>query len=154
MRRVMILLMLVFSALTMRATDTVHVKQTKVPILIDRADNVLFYLRINAGQSEKMTDLQLRFDDAVNFDEIEAIKLYYGGTEGYQREGNIYYAPVQYVSSHSQGKTRAANPSYSVLVDEHNDVGRTLNFNVDYKLFPSINYFWISLQMKPSTSLL
>lgn len=154
MGRVIILLLLVFSALTMRATDTVHVKQTKVPILIDRADNVLFYLRINAGQSEKMTDLQLRFDDAVNFDEIEAIKLYYGGTEGYQREGNIYYAPVQYVSSHSQGKTRAANPSYSVLVDEHNDVGRTLNFNVDYKLFPSINYFWISLQMKPSTSLL
>lgn len=154
MRKLVVLLMLAFVATTVLAVDTVRVKQTQIPVLIDRVDNVLFYLRIDADESEKLDEVKLKFSELVDLSEIEAVKLYYGGTDGFQREGEIFYAPVQYVTSHSPGRTKAANPSYSILVDEHKNIGNEVVFSADYKLFPDVNYFWVSLQMKPNASLL
>ena len=146
--------MLIFVVSATFAADSVRVKQTRIPVLIDRVDNVLFYLRIDAKESKALNEVKLLFADDVNLNEIEAVKLYYGGTDGFQREGKVFYAPVQYISSHTPGKTKAANPSYSILVDEQKSVKREVVFSTDYKLFPDINYFWISLQMKPDASLL
>lgn len=154
MRRMFILLSLLLTALSTMAVDSVRIKQTKVPVLIERTDNVMFYLRIDAKESKNLNEVKMHIGKDVNLNEIESIKLYYGGTDGYQREGKIYYAPVQYISSHTPGKTKAANPSYSVLVNEQKDVTNEVTFTTDYKLFPDVNYFWISLQMKPNTSLL
>lgn len=134
--------------------DTVQVKQTNVPVLIDRKDNVLFYIRINAEESRKLSEVKLRFSDEVNLTEIESVKLYYGGTEAAEKEGQTLFAPVQYVSAFTPGKTREANPSYSVKVAEKRFPGREVIFSSENALFPGINYFWISLQMKPNTSLL
>jgi len=91
----------------------------------------------------------------VNLNEVEAVKLYYSGTEAPQRAGQLHYSPVQqYVSSHAQGKTRCANPSYSLKVEEVIAPVSEVIFSPDYKLFPGINYFWVSLQMIPNASLL
>src|SRR5690606_36238081 len=57
-------------------------------------------------------------------------------------------------SGFTPGKTREANPSYSVKVVEQKSPGIEVVFSANYPLFPGINYFWISLQMKPTTSLL
>lgn len=154
MRKTVFLLLLIFVVSATFAADSVRVKQTRIPVLIDRVDNVLFYLRIDAKESKALNEVKLLFADDVNLNEIEAVKLYYGGTDGFQREGKVFYAPVQYISSHTPGKTKAANPSYSILVDEQKSVKREVVFSTDYKLFPDINYFWISLQMKPDASLL
>ncbi len=94
-----------------QAADTIQVKQTKTPILIDRTDNVLFYVRINAENSKELSDIKLRFSEEVNLSEIAAVKLYYSGTEAPQRSDQLHFAPVgQYISSHSPGKTLSANP--------------------------------------------
>ena len=154
MRKTIFLLLLIFVVSATFAADSVRVKQTRIPVLIDRVDNVLFYLRIDAKESKALNEVKLLFADDVNLNEIEAVKLYYGGTDGFQREGKVFYAPVQYISSHTPGKTKAANPSYSILVDEQKSIKREVVFSTDYKLFPDINYFWISLQMKPDASLL
>lgn len=154
MKKVSILSLLLLFVTMSFAVDTVRVKQTKIPILIDREDNVLFYIRIDAKESTRMDQVKLKFSNDANLKEIESLKLYYGGTEGVQREGTIYFAPVQYISSHAPGKTKAANPSYSILVDEQKNMGSEVTFSADYKLFPGVNYFWISLQMKPDASLL
>lgn len=154
MRKTVFLLLLIFVVSATFAADSVRVKQTRIPVLIDRVDNVLFYLRIDAKESKALNEVKLLFADDVNLNEIEAVKLYYGGTDGFQREGKVFYAPVQYISSHTPGKTKAANPSYSILVDEQKSIKREVVFSTDYKLFPDINYFWISLQMKPDASLL
>lgn len=142
-----------FSSLFAFGVDTVQVKQNKVPVLIDRIDNVIYYIRIDAENSKELNEVRLRIGDNVNMSEIESIKLYYGGTEASQRAGQTFYAPVQYVSSHAVGKTREANPSYSVKVVEQRSPGKEVVLSPNYKLFPGINYFWISLQMKPGTSL-
>lgn len=54
------LIFLFFCSASMWAIDTVDVKQTKIPILIEREDNVLFYLRIDALESEMLNELKLK----------------------------------------------------------------------------------------------
>ncbi|MDO5664062.1 MAG: sialidase family protein [Bacteroidia bacterium] len=142
------------SLLSVQAVDTIQVKQTQIPILIDRVDNVLFYIRIDAKEAKELNELKLKFGKDVNLNEIQSVKLYYGGTEAIQRKEQTFYAPVQYVSGFTVGKTREANPSYSVKIVEQKSPKNDVVFSANRHLFPGINYFWISLQMKPSTSLL
>lgn len=136
-----------------KASDTIFVKETRIPILIERQDNVLFYLRLNAKDSRTLNDIVLKFGKDVNLSEIQAVKLYYGGTEALQDYGKNRFAPVTYVSSLTPGKTLAANSSYSVLKAEVKTPGNEIVLKGNQKLFPGINYFWISLQMKPEASL-
>lgn len=109
----LVILSVVFFA-PLQAIDTIRVKQTKIPILIEREDNVLFYFRIDASESEMLNELEFKFSDYTNLDEIESIKLYYSGTESVQHKNEIRFAPVEYISSHSVGNTLKANPSYSI----------------------------------------
>ena len=149
---ILLLATLVFMPLL--ATDTLMVKETKIPILIEREDNVLFYLRIDAVESKMLNELKFKFSDDVNLQEIASIKLYYGGTEAVQRSDQIYFSPVEYISSHSVGKTLKANSSYSIKVVEQKHPQHKVVLSPNYKLFPGINYFWVSLEMKPSASIL
>ena len=138
---------------TLCAADTLFIKETRIPILIERQDNVLFYLRLDAKESQTLNDVVLNLGEGVNLSEIQSIKLYYGGTEALQDSGKKRFAPVGYISSNTPGKTLAANPSYSIKKSEVTNPGNQVVLKGDQKLFPGINYFWISLQMKPGTSL-
>lgn len=149
-------ILLFLSPLQMSAQkqDTVAVRETRIPVLIERQDNELFNLRIDATQSQVLNDVKLSFGKEVNLNEIEAVKLYYGGTESSERKGKTYFAPVDYIPSNTPGKTLAANPSYSILKAEVKAPKRDVVLKVDQKLYPSVNYFWVSLQMKPTASVL
>lgn len=149
-------ILLFLSPLQMSAQkqDTVAVRETRIPVLIERQDNELFNLRIDATQSQVLNDVKLSFGKEVNLNEIEAVKLYYGGTESSERKGKTYFAPVGYIPSNTPGKTLAANPSYSILKAEVKAPKRDVVLKVDQKLYPGVNYFWVSLQMKPTASVL
>lgn len=149
-------ILLFLSPLQMSAQkqDTVAVRETRIPVLIERQDNELFNLRIDATQSQVLNDVKLSFGKEVNLNEIEAVKLYYGGTESSERKGKNYFAPVDYIPSNTPGKTLAANPSYSILKAEVKAPKRDVVLKVDQKLYPGVNYFWVSLQMKPTASVL
>lgn len=136
------------------ASDTVFVRETQIPILIERQDNVLFLLRLNAKESRSLDKVVLNFGKDVKLADIQSVKLYYGGTEARQNYGRKSFAPVSYISSHTPGKTLAANPSYSINKSQVNNPGRKVTLTANQNLFPGINYFWISLQMKPEASLL
>ena len=78
MRKLNYSLLLLWAALCFTpilAIDTIRVKQTKIPILIEREDNVLFYFRIDASESEMLNELKFKISDNTNLDEIEAVKL-------------------------------------------------------------------------------
>lgn len=158
MKRIFWLLGTVFFMSSLQATaqtpDTVAVRETRIPVLIERQDNELFNLRIEATQSQMLNDVNLKFGPDVNLNEIEAVKLYYGGTESAERKGKTYFAPVDYISSNAPGKTLAANPSYSILKSEVKSPKREVVLKADQKLYPGVNYFWVSLQMKPAASVL
>ena len=138
---------------TLCAADTLFIKETRIPILIERQDNVLFYLRLDAKDSKVLDKVVLKFDEETVLSDIQSVKLYYGGTEALQDVGKKRFAPVEYISSHAPGKTLAANPFYSIKKAEVNNPKNEIVLKGEQKLFPGINYFWISLQMKPGTSL-
>lgn len=134
------------------AQDTVAVYEPQIPILIERQDNVLFNVRVDAKQNKSLKEVKLCFDASVNLEEIAAVKLYYSGTEGAGRPG-IYYSPnVDYIANRLPGNTLVANPSYSVLKSRIDSPQRELILQANQYLFPGINYFWISLQMRPNAS--
>lgn len=133
--------------------DTVRIRETRIPVLIDRSDNELFYLRIDARHCKTLEEVTVDFGSQVNLNEIAALKLYYAGTEGVQREGKTFYAPAAYLSRNNPLYTRKANPSYSILAATVTSPSRTVTLKAAQPLYPGINYFWISLQLKPDASL-
>lgn len=137
----------------MKASDTVFVHETQIPILIERQDNVLFYVRLDAKESRRLDEITLDLGESSNLADIQAVKLYYGGTEALQDVGKKRFSPVEYISSHRRGGTLAAIPSYSILCAEVLQPSAKVILKGNYQLFPGINYFWISLQMKPGIAL-
>lgn len=137
------------------AQEVVRIKNPQIPILIDRQDNVLFYLRVDADMqhSKVFNQVTVRFDKGVNLSEIKAVKLYYGGVENVQREGQTWFSPVQYISRDTPGKTLAANASYSVKKAEVQVIKNEITLSADQNMMGGINYFWISLEMHPGASL-
>lgn len=138
---------------TVRASDTVFIRETQIPILIERQDNVLFYIRLDAEESKFLNEVVLDFNKSTPQHDIQSVKLYYGGTEALQHRNKKCMAPVEYVSSSHPGTTLSANPSYSVKCAEVVRPSNKVVLKSNYKLFPGVNFFWISLQMKKGTSL-
>lgn len=142
------------SVMAVQAGDTLFIKAPQVPILIERNDNVLFYMRMDAKETKTLDEVTVTFGKDVPLSQIKSVKLYYGGTDASQDRGKKRFAPVEYISSNTPGKTLAANPSYSVRKSEvqpKND--RTIVLKGEQKLFPGYNFFWVSLEMQPSASL-
>lgn len=135
------------------ADDSVSVRETRIPILIERQDNVLFYIRLDAHENQILNHITLSFGDEVKLKDIQAVKLYYSGTEALQDRGKNRFAPVEYISSHKSGHTLSANLSYSIKKAEVQSPKKEVTFDGKYKLYPGVNFFWISLQMLPKTSL-
>ena len=138
---------------TVRASDTVFIRETQIPILIERQDNVLFYIRLDAKDSKLLNEVVLDFSKSTPQHDIQSVKLYYGGTEALQHRNKKCMAPVEYISSSHPGTTLSANPSYSVKCAEVVRPSNKVVLKSNYKLFPGVNFFWISLQMKKGTSL-
>ena len=154
MRRIFYLLFLVLLGYSfdVKASDTVFIHETQIPVLIERQDNVLFYIRLDAKESKMLDEVVLDFSKSTNLADVQAIKLYYGGTEALQDQNKNRFAPVEYISSHRPGATLAANPSYSIKCAEVGPSEKVV-LRGNYNLFPGVNFFWISLQMKTDASL-
>lgn len=153
MKKNLLYLCLLFIVQTAWASDSLYVKEPQIPILIDRTDNVLFEMRIPAEKGDILNQVTLQFDEETNPADIAAVRLFYSGTEATSRPGE-YFSPVTYISSHIHGNTRAALPAYSVKQDEATAPDRTLTLTSSQPMVKGVNYFWVSIQMKPSTPLL
>ena len=129
------------------AADTLFVREKQVPVLLEREDNVLFELKLTAEQSQRLNDIVLDFGDETALRHIRTVKLYYGGTETRTSRQNAF-RPIDYISSMDPGNTLKANPSYSVLKDRVRRPGSHVVLKADQPLFPGVNYFWISVEMK------
>ena len=143
----------VVNTFNVNAKDIIQVKETQIPFLIEREDNILYYLRVDAKESKKLNEITLTIGDQVNLSEIKSLKLYYSGTEALQDYKRNRMAPVEYLSSHNPLYTLKANPSYSIKMDEVQPKTTKVVLKADKNLFPGVNYFWIALHLKPTTSL-
>jgi len=135
-------------------TDTVAVREAQIPILLERDDNVLFQIRVEAHDGQTLDNVRIRFGDITDMAAVDAVKLYYGGTDGVERSRESHFAPREYIPKISNGGTLAANPSYSVLKSKAEQPQREVTLAGGQRLFPGVNYFWVSLKMKREASLL
>lgn len=154
MKKLLSFLVVLSCVLGIKAADTAFIKNPQIPILIERHDNVLCYMRINAHEAKVLDNVSVTFGQDVPLEQIKLVKLYYGGTEAIQDGGKNRFAPVEYISAHAPGKTLSVNPSYAIkkseIVPQKNSVLLTGNQN----LYPGVNFFWISIEMKTEASLL
>ena len=152
MKKCLLYIYLAVFAQTVFANDTLYVREQQIPILLDRADNVLCMMRISAQKGDVLNQLTMQFTQESSLDAIQAVRLYYAGTEAPERKG-FHFNPANYISSHTPGKTRMANPSYSVKQDETTLIKNSITLHSEQPLLKGTNYFWVSIQMKPQASL-
>lgn len=148
-----LLILLSLSATVVNADDTVRIKANRVPVMLERTDNVVYYLRAQVPAGKQMNKIILSFGNDTNLGEIAAVRLYYGGTEAVQHKNTLRYAPVTYISRDKAGETRDANLSYSIKCAEQLNPGQKITLTPSKALAEGINYFWVSVQMKPDASL-
>lgn len=137
-------------------TSPIKVKETRIPLLTNRVDNVLYYIRIEPSEYKALSSLQLRLASDGDLNVIKSVKLYYSGTEAEQNKTDGRMAATsEYISRNNPLFTRAANPSYSIkLAEATPDANGIINFNPDKALFPdNVNYFWVSIQVDEKTPL-
>lgn len=139
-----------FAAIGARAAVP-QVHSPQIPILVERTDNILFEVRIEAQRGEVFNSLTVEFPQTAEIQNIKALRLYYGGTEGHNRKGQ-FFRPVAYIPRETPGKTLAAHPSYSVLQSEAvvNPSQQSVTLTSEQPMVEGVNYFWVSVQMQKS----
>ena len=136
------------------AADSLFVREQQLPILIDRTDNVLYEMRISAQKGDVLNEITLQFGDEVDLTNIQALRFFYNGVEGISRQGE-HFSATTYLFRNKVGNTRKALDSYSVMQDEITEFfSHEVKLTSQQPMRKGINYFWISIQMKPETSLL
>lgn len=154
MRRLFVACLCFVTLQAVSAADSLFIRERQLPILIDRIDNVLYELRVEAEKGDVLNALTLRFGEEVDMEAIQSVRLFYSGVEAPSRKGQGAFSPVKYISSVIPGHTRQALPSYSVLQDEVTAPARSIQLSSQQPMLAGNNFFWISVQVKPTTSLL
>ena len=113
MKRLLALTLFLALFLPSYAADVLEVRETRVPVLIERQDNEVFLLRITPSEVRSLDRITLTFGEGVNLKAIRRVKLYYGGTDTRTYNRAAAFAPTEYMTAFDPGKTLSANPSYS-----------------------------------------
>ena len=153
MRNTLLTTLLLLLAMPIYAADSLFVHTPKVPILIDRADNILFQMRIKANRGDVMNKIVVSFSEATDLSNIASLRLYYSGQEAPQRKGSHFTPTDEYIPTFIAGKGRRAEKSNSVLQTETSEIAQNTTLTSKQPLPIGINYFWVSIVMKPKTSL-
>ena len=133
--------------------DTVRVWKTQVPLLIERTDNPVYYLKIDAQTGDKMNEITMEWSDTKALPYVESLKLYYGGTRRTASIGKNVMKPLEYLSSTTKGETLSAVPGYSLLKAEDRNGKKKVTFRLDQDLTEGTHFYWVSLEMKPTAPL-
>lgn len=119
---------------------------THTPVLLDRADNILFNIRIDAPEGGTFERLDLQLDkESARY--VRSVKLYYSGTDAVNVAADKL-AATRYILDGA----READPSYSILKAERR-AAEHLSLAAPTPLFRGINYFWVSVEMRRDTPL-
>ncbi len=119
---------------------------TQTPVLLDRADNILFNIRIDAPEGGTFERLDLQLDkESARY--VRSVKLYYSGTDAVNVAADKL-AATRYILDGA----READPSYSILKAERR-AAEHLSLAAPTSLFRGINYFWVSVEMRRDTPL-
>lgn len=153
MKKICLIVLAFLHLLGVQGKDTLNVKEPQTPILVNREDNVLFELRLDADKVQTLDEILLNFTTNTPIKSIKAVKLYYSGTEAHQKISPNRFAPLNYLPMNDAKWSRKANPSYSVLKSQVTPSAHQIKLEAGQPLVKGINYFWISIEMYAHASL-
>ena len=149
MRKTLLFLLCALSLTSVYAADTVRVREPQTPILIDKTDNILYEIRVDAKAGDVFNSIELKLGQDVDLKKIESIKLYFAGRDAHTNKG-MRYSSGNYFSMGSNKNPRQANSTYSVLQSEVTRFrSNVVSLVSGQKLHEGVHFFWVSLQMKP-----
>ena len=80
---------------SLAAAGSLGVRCPRIPILVDRTDNVLFYLRVpDAKPGDILESVTVEFGSGTDLKSIASLSLFYSGTEAANRKG-LHFCPVE-----------------------------------------------------------
>lgn len=146
MRFAMMLAVAIFGVNMAQAQIKVQAQRPQTPILIDRVDNTLFNIRVDAPQRGVLETVTLKLgDETAKY--VKSLKLYYSGSDA----ADVPTTKMTAADYIRDGK-READPSLSILKDKERASAEVI-LDADVNLFPGINYFWVSVEMNKKTPL-
>lgn len=154
MKKTLLIAASLLASLTMWASDSLRVRNPRIPVLLDRVDNILFQIRVpDASPGDVLESVTVEFDEETDLKAVSELRLFYSGTEAARRRG-VYFSPVEYISSHNVWNTRSANPSYSVLQEQTSKIRTKVTLHSSQPMVEGVNYYWVSVRMNPKASIL
>ena len=58
------------------ASDSLFVRKPQIPILIDRTDNILVEMRVQAHKGDVLNKLSLQFKEGIDLNDIKALRFF------------------------------------------------------------------------------
>lgn len=133
--------------------QTVFVHEPTVPVVVGRANNIIFDLRVTPTiDGERMTSVTVDFPQA-DLQYIKAVRIFYTGTTSMLVSRTASSGLTHMFGEYGGGQTVYDNPAYAVKLAEDTVPARSMMLDFDQKLFPWTNYFYISLSIAENTPL-
>lgn len=135
------------------SAQTVFVHEPTVPVVVGRANNIVFDLRVTPTlNGERMTSVTVDFPEK-DLPYIKAVRIFYTGTTSMLGSRTASSGLAHGMGEYGGGQTVYDNPAYAVLLAEDTVAARSMTLNFDQVLFPWTNYFYISLSIAEDTPL-
>lgn len=109
MRKIFLYFSLLLFMQTAFAADSLFVRKPQIPILIDRTDNILVEMRVQAHKGDVLNKLSLQFKEGIDLNDIKALRFFYSGTEATSRQGK-HYRPVSSFPATQKARQRLLIP--------------------------------------------
>lgn len=135
------------------SAQTVFVHEPTVPVVVGRANNIIFDLRVTPTiDGERMTSVTVDFPQA-DLQYIKAVRIFYTGTTSMLVSRTASSGLTHMFGEYGGGQTVYDNPAYAVKLAEDTVAKRSMTLDFDQKLFPWTNYFYVSLSIADNTPL-
>lgn len=154
MKKSVLFLFCIFSVtLPSIAQDSAFIFKPVIPIRIDREVNIAYDICIkNAVQGDILSNIVVKLDgDATNY--VEKIELYYTGTVSMVRSRSKSISLSVQNNSYGGGQRVYCSPSNAILIGSVVPNSPNMIIQSSKKLVRGENFFYLSIKVRPTTSL-
>ena len=156
-KRFFLLLVWIGGACASVAAQTVSVHEPTIPVVVGRANNIIFDLRVTPTRDgERLTGLTVDFPKQ-DLPYIEAVRVFYTGTTSMLGSRTTSSGLTHAIDEYAGGQRIFDHPAYAVLLAQDTAVAKqrkgTVTLAFDQPLFPWANYFYVSLSIAANTPL-
>ena len=154
MKQYLICFFLFFCCVTVSAEERVicNFYDAELPVLVNKADNIVCEIMIESPIGGEILNEFTFVQQGIIPVEGLSVRAYYSGTSSVMRSRTPSQAIYDGVTTYGGSQSFYCHPSYAIKKGEQQLCLKN-TFPVETKLVKGYNYFWVSMQLSPTTSL-